>query len=307
MKAVVALGGNALTGKKREADINKQFSEMKKTAGSIARMIKNGWHIGITHGNGPQVGALMLQQKAAMDIVPPMPLHVLGALTQGEIGYIIQQCLLNEFKSQGIEREIATVITQVIVDEKDEAFKNPTKPVGPVYSSTEAENLRKSYVMGKVEGGWRILVPSPKPLSIVESEIIKGLMESGIVVIAAGGGGIPVVRKGNMLQGVDAVIDKDLASQKLANEIGADVLLILTDVERVCINYGRENQEELEEASIEEMEEYMKEGHFPPGSMGPKVEAAINFIKNGGKRAIITSIENAWKAMEGNAGTHIHR
>jgi len=306
MKAVVALGGNALTGRKREADIDKQFLEMRKSAVSIARMIKNGWHIGITHGNGPQVGALMLQQKASLHLVPPMPLHVLGALTQGEIGYIIQQCLLNEFKKQGLKREIATVITQVIVDENDNAFKNPTKPVGPVYSQEEAEKLKKNYVMGRVENGWRILVPSPKPISIVESEIIKRMMEENIVVIAAGGGGIPVIKKGEMLQGVDAVIDKDLASQKLANEIGADILLILTDVEHVCINYGRKDEKILREVGVEEMEKYMEEGHFPPGSMGPKVEAAINFIKNGGRKTIITSIEKAWEAMEGRGGTHIY-
>jgi len=306
MKAIVALGGNALTGKKREAEITKQFSEMEKTAKSIAKMIKNGWHICITHGNGPQVGALLLQQKEAINVTPPMPLHVLGALTQGEIGYIIQQCLLNEFRRQGIRREVATIITQVVVSEDDEGFKNPTKPVGPVYSDEEAEKLKKQYTMGKVEGGWRILVPSPKPLSIVESDTIKKMMEERIVVIAAGGGGIPVVKKGDSLKGVDAVIDKDLASQKLANEIGADILLILTDVENIYINYGKRNQERLMDVNVEEMERYYSEGHFPQGSMGPKVEAAIEFIKNGGKEAIITSIENAWIALEGKAGTHVH-
>ena len=269
-------------------------------------MIKNGWHICITHGNAPQIGALLLQQKTAIKYTPAMPLHVLGALTQGEIGYIVQQCLFNEFRQQGIKRKIATIITQVLVDEKDEAFKNPTKPIGPIYSESEAEKLRKQYVMGKVEGGWRILVPSPKPISIVEADIIKSLMEEGIIVIAAGGGGIPVIKKDERLQGVDAVIDKDLASQKLANEIGADILLILTDVEYVYLNYGEKNEKALKNVSVNEIEKYYEQEHFPPGSMGPKIEAAINFIRNGGKETIITTIEKAWDALEGRTGTHIH-
>ncbi len=306
MKAIVALGGNALTGKERKAEIEKQFDAMKSTAKSIAKMIKNGWHVGITHGNGPQIGALLLQQKIAMKEVPPIPLHVLGALTQGEIGYIIQQCLLNEFKRQGINRRIATIITQVLVDEEDEAFKKPTKPIGPIYSEEDANKLRSNYVMGRVEGGWRILVPSPKPISIIEADIIKGMMEEGIVVIAAGGGGIPVVKRGDELQGVDAVIDKDLASQKLANEVAADILLILTDVEFVYINYGKENEMPLTSVSLQEIERYYEEGHFPPGSMGPKIEAAINFVRNGGKETIITSINKAWEALQGKTGTHIH-
>lgn len=306
MKAIIALGGNALTGRNRKADIRKQFEETKNTAKSIAKMVKNGWHIAITHGNAPQIGALLLQQKTAIDYFSPMPLHVLGALTQGQIGYIIQQCLLNEFKKQGIKREISTIITQVLVDENDTAFKNPTKPIGPIYSDEEAEKMKENYIMGKVEGGWRILVASPKPLSIIESKIIKKMVEENIVVIAGGGGGIPVVKKGEEIHGIDAVIDKDFASQKLANEIGAEILLILTDVEHVYLNYGKENERKIEYIGVDEIEEYYKEGHFPPGSMGPKVEASINFIKNGGKEAIITSIERAWDALEGRTGTHIH-
>ncbi|HEC87755.1 MAG TPA: carbamate kinase [Thermoplasmata archaeon] len=305
MKAIVALGGNALTGRDRRADIKKQFEETKNTAKSIAKMIKNGWHIAITHGNAPQIGALLLQQKTAINYFS-MPLHVLGALTQGQIGYIIQQCLLNEFKKQGIRREISTIITQVLVDENDEAFKNPTKPIGPLYSDEEVRKMKEKYVMGRVDGGWRILVASPKPLSIVESNIIKKMVEENIIVIAGGGGGIPVVKKGNEIHGIDAVIDKDFASQKLANEIGAEILLILTDVEYVYLNYGKENEQLINDIGIDELEEYYEERHFPPGSMGPKIEASINFIKNGGKEAIITSIEKAWDALEGRTGTHIH-
>ncbi len=235
-----------------------------------------------------------------------MPLHVLGALSQGQIGYMVQQCLRNEFSTQGIRREIATIITQTLVDGNDDAFTNPTKPIGPLYSEEEAEAMKTLYPMGRVEGGWRILVASPRPASIVESGVIKELMERDVIVIAAGGGGIPVVRKGDELVGVDAVVDKDLASQKLASEIGAEILLILTDVPHVFLNYGKENERALRDVGSEEMEEYLREGHFPSGSMGPKVEAALNFLKNGGREAIIASIESAWDALEGNAGTHIH-
>ena len=307
MKAVVALGGNALTGRDRRADIQRQFDATRRVAASVARMIRNGWHIALTHGNGPQVGSLLLQQKMAAHEVPPMPLHVLGALSQGQIGYMVQQCLRNEFSTQGIRREIATIITQTLVDGNDDAFTNPTKPIGPLYSEEEAEAMKTLYPMGRVEGGWRILVASPRPASIVESGVIKELMERDVIVIAAGGGGIPVVRKGDELVGVDAVVDKDLASQKLASEIGAEILLILTDVPHVFLDYGTENERALGDVGSEEMEEYLRDGHFPSGSMGPKVEAALNFLKNGGREAIIASIDSAWDALEGKAGTHIHR
>jgi len=269
-------------------------------------MIKAGWQVVITHGNGPQVGAILLQQKMTKDLVPPMPLHVCVSLTQGQIGYMIQNCLVNELKKNGIKREVATVITQVVVNADDEAFKNPTKPVGPVYSEEEAKEMEKCYQMGKYENGYRILVPSPKPISIVESAIIKKLIEDGTIVIAAGGGGIPVVEEGGVLRGVDAVIDKDLASEKLASQINADDFLILTDVDEVYLNYGAPNARKIEDINVEEIERYYEEGQFPPGSMGPKVEAAIKFVRNGGRETIITSIERAWDALNGMAGTHIH-
>ncbi|MCD6512406.1 MAG: carbamate kinase [Thermoplasmata archaeon] len=306
MKLVVALGGNAIAGKKKNADVKEQFTLTARSMKSIAEMIKNGAEIVITHGNGPQVGAILLQQKIAKEIIPPMPLHVCVALTQGQIGYMIQQALLNELMERGIKKSIVSIITQVIVDENDEAFKNPTKPIGPLYSEEEAKEMMKSYTMGKYENGYRILVPSPEPKSIVESKIIRKLIEKDTIVIASGGGGIPVVRKGNKLHGIDAVIDKDLASEKLASEVEADILLIITDVDNVFINYGKENQQALEDISVYELEEYYNEGQFPAGSMGPKVKAAIRFIKNGGKRAIITSLDKSWDALNGNAGTQIH-
>jgi carbamate kinase len=302
MKAVVALGGNALTGKDRKVNFQEQLKAAENTAKSIVKMIKNGWEIAITHGNGPQVGDLLLQQKIAKT---SMPLHACVALTQGQIGYLIQQSLLNEFKKNKVRREIATIITQVVVSEKDEEFLNPTKPIGPIYSDNEVEKIRKVYKVGRYENGWRILVPSPKPISIVEADIIKKLIEGGVVVIAAGGGGIPVVAKGGRFYGIDAVVDKDLASQKLANEIGAQILLILTDVDYVFLDYGKENEEKIEEISVDEIEKYYGEGHFPPGSMGPKIEASINFVRSGGKEAIIASIPRAWDALNGRTGTHI--
>ncbi len=306
MKAVVALGGNAIVGRDRRASIEQQFSATKKSMKSIVKMIKEGWHLVITHGNGPQVGAILLQQKMARSIVPPMPLHVCVSLTQGQIGYMIQNCLINELKKEGIKKDVATVITQVIVSKHDEAFKKPTKPIGPVYGEEEAKELMKSYTMGKYGDGYRMLVPSPEPISIVESEAIKNLMEAGVIVIAAGGGGIPVIAEDGILKGIDAVIDKDLAAEKLASQIKADVLLILSDVDFVYLNYGKEGQQELKKVSAKELEKYQKEGHFPAGSMGPKVEAAIRFVRNGGKETIITSIEKAWEALNGETGTHVH-
>ncbi len=306
MKAVVALGGNAIVGKDRKASIEEQFSATKKSMRSIVKMIKEGWQLVITHGNGPQVGAILLQQKVARSIVPPMPLHVCVSLTQGQIGYMIQNCLINELRREGIKKDVATIITQVIVSKHDKAFKKPTKPIGPIYSREEAEEIMKSYKMGKYGDGYRILAPSPEPISIVESQVIKNLMEAGTIAIAAGGGGIPVVEENGMLRGIDAVIDKDLAAEKLASQINADILLILSDVDYVYLNYGKKEQQEIKEISVDELLEYQKEGHFPAGSMGPKVEAAIRFVRNGGKETIITSIEKAWEAIKGKAGTHIH-
>ena len=307
MKAIVALGGNALTGKDRKVNIRTQFLATKKIAGSIAKMITNGWHIGITHGNAPQIGELLLQQKSSSNPMAQVPLHVLGALTQGQIGYIIQQCLYNEFKHQNIYRKIITAITQVLVDEHDPAFDSPTKPIGPVYTADEMMAMKKKYTMGKVENGWRILVPSPLPLSIIEADVINELIESNIIVIAGGGGGIPVIKKHDVLIGVEAVVDKDLASQKLATEIGADILLILTDMEHVYLNYGTHKEEALEDITIADIEAHYHDNHFPKGSMGPKIQAALTFIKNGGTKTIITSIDKAWEALEGTTGTHIHK
>jgi len=307
MKVVIALGGNALIKRGQKGTSEEQFETTMKSVRDIVRMINEGWDVVITHGNGPQVGSILLQQDVAKGAVPPMPLDVCVAQSQGQIGYMIQQCMLNSLASSNTKKSVASVITQVLVDENDPAFENPTKPVGPVYRYDEALlRLKEGYILTQQRGGWRIVVPSPDPISIVEAEAIKKLIDSGVIVIAAGGGGIPVVRseKGS-IEGRKAVIDKDLASERLATEIGADVLLILTDVDAVYINYGSENQKKLGKVSLKEVEEYYRQGQFPPGSMGPKILAAIRFLENGGKKAIISSIENAWNAIEGNAGTQI--
>ncbi len=307
MKVVIALGGNALIKRGQKGTSEEQFETTMKSVQDIVRMINEGWDVVITHGNGPQVGSILLQQDVAKGAVPPMPLDVCVAQSQGQIGYMIQQCMLNSLASSNTKKSVASVITQVLVDENDPAFENPTKPVGPVYRYDEALlRLKEGYILTQQRGGWRIVVPSPDPISIVEAEAIKKLIDSGVIVIAAGGGGIPVVRseKGS-IEGRKAVIDKDLASERLATEIGADVLLILTDVDAVYINYGSENQKKLGKVSLKEVEEYYRQGQFPPGSMGPKILAAIRFLENGGKKAIISSIENAWNAIEGNAGTQI--
>ncbi len=306
MKVVIALGGNALAKPGQKGTSEEQFRTAMQSVRDIVKMIEHGWEVVITHGNGPQVGSILLQQDVAKSVVPPMPLDVCVAQSQGQIGYMIQQCMFNSLASSGIKKSVAAVATQVLVDKDDPAFENPTKPVGPVYRYDEAlMRLKEGYIMSRQKGGWRIVVPSPDPISIIESDAIRNLIDSGIIVIAVGGGGIPVVRRNGGIEGREAVIDKDLASERLASAIGADVLLILTNVDAVYLNYGSENQKELKEVKLKEVEDYYRQGQFPPGSMGPKILAAIRFLENGGKKAIISSIEHAWDALEGKAGTQI--
>ncbi|KAA0002142.1 MAG: carbamate kinase [Thermoplasmata archaeon] len=308
MKAVVALGGNALVKPGQKGTSKEQFSTTMETVKSIVKMIQHGWDIVITHGNGPQVGSILLQQEVAKSVAPPMPLDVCVAQSQGQIGYMIQQCMLSVLKKKSIKKDVVSIVTQVLVDKDDPAFTNPTKPVGPIYKYDEALlRLKEGYRMSKQKGGWRIVVPSPDPLSIIESPTIKRLIEEGIIVIAVGGGGIPVIEENGRLKGKEAVIDKDLASERLATEIDAHVLLILTDVDAVYLNYGSKNQKKLKKVSLEKIKEYYHEGQFPPGSMGPKILAAIRFLKSGGKKTIICSIEDAWDALQEKAGTLIYK
>ena len=302
-KLLVALGGNALIKKGQRGTIEEQFENLKTPIRQVVRL-SGMYDIIITHGNGPQVGNLLLQQEKCLE-VPSMPLEILVAQTQGQIGYMIESTLDNELMNLGADAKklFVTVLTYVVVDAHDPAFRSPSKPIGPYLTQEEAERL--PYPTVKTVEGYRRAVASPRPVTIVEKREIKRLLDAGFLVIACGGGGIPVIREGREFQGIDAVIDKDLASAQLAQEVGVDILLIATDTDGVAINYKKAGERFLRTLPIEEAKRYLQEGHFPPGSMGPKIEGAIAFLERGGKRALITSIESIIHAIEGKAGTEI--
>jgi len=307
-RIVIALGGNALLRKGQKGTYQEQLENAKRTAKFLADVIEKGYEVVITHGNGPQVGAIMLQNEIAKEVVPPFPLDVANAETQALIGYMIQQSLKNELNARGIDKEIVTLITQVVVDEDDPAFNNPTKFIGPYYTEEEAKKLMQEkgwIIKPDPRGGWRRVVPSPDPKDIVEKNIIRDLVNQGFIVITAGGGGIPVVKTDHGYEGIEAVIDKDLASALVGKIVRADTLLILTDVEYVLLNYKKPNQKPIKQMSASEAEKYYREGHFPPGSMGPKVLACIRFVRWGGKKGIIGHLERATEALEGKTGTVI--
>ncbi len=309
-KVLIALGGNAILKYREKGTAEEQLENVRTTCKYLVQLIKDGYKLAITHGNGPQVGDILLKNERSENILPPMPLDICGAQSQGMLGYMLQQSMRNEMKKEGIEINSISLITQTLVDEKDTAFMNPTKPIGSFYTAEEAEKLKKEKGWTIVEDsgrGYRRVVPSPEPREIVEKESIQQLFESGTIVIAAGGGGVPVIvgAEGD-LEGVIAVIDKDLGAQIFACDIGAEVLLMLTDVEKVSLNYGKPNQVDLDEITLSDAKKYLRENHFAPGSMAPKVEAAIKFVEAGGKKAVISSLELAMKALEGKAGTTIH-
>lgn len=306
-KAVIALGGNALIKDDQEGDIHEQFANTRLVVKSIVKIIKDGWDVVITHGNGPQVGAILLQNDLAKDVTPPMPLGICVAESEGFIGYMIQQCLSNALHKENVDKPVVALITQVLVDENDPSFENPTKPIGPYYSDKYVEEIKEEgFQVKKYPDGWRIVVPSPDPKSIVEGKIISQMLDDGIIVIASGGGGMPVIEKqGWGLDGLEAVIDKDLASERLAEAIDAELLLILTDVDKVYLNYGTSEQRGLDHISLSELKEYYSQNQFSPGEMGPKILSAIRFIESGGKKAIISDVEKGWEAFQGKTGTHI--
>ncbi|MBD3168573.1 MAG: carbamate kinase [candidate division Zixibacteria bacterium] len=311
-KAVVALGGNAITRKGENDDIHQQFANTRKSLEPIIQLIRSGYNIAIAHGNGPQVGNALLRVEMARDKAPFVPLGVLVADTEGSMGYMISQSLINRLKMEKIDKDVCTVITQVLVDKNDPSILDPTKYIGKFYTEEEAKAMAEKMgwkVKKDADRGWRRVVPSPKPRDIVESEIIRTLVNAGNIVIAAGGGGIPVyLDDDGMLDGVDAVVDKDYASAVLGNAIGAELLIIVTDIDKVFINFSDpDKRKPIDKASADEMEKLLHEGHFPYGSMGPKVNAAIKFIKGGGKKVVITSIENAYSAVDGSTGTMILR
>jgi len=308
-RAIIALGGNALVKKGQDGNIYDQFDNTREACESIVNMIMDGWNVVITHGNGPQVGAILLQNDLAKDVTPPMPLGICVAESEGLIGYMIQQCLSNKLKKANVEKPVVALITQVLVDENDPSFTNPTKPIGPYYNEEEAaEILKEGYQITRQPDGWRIVVPSPDPKSVVEGDIIKKMLDDDIIVIASGGGGMPVIEKeGWGLDGLEAVIDKDLASERLAEAIDAELLLILTNVEKVYLNYNTPQQKALDKVSLKDLKKYYEQGQFPPGSMGPKILAAIRFLEQGGKKVIISHVEKGWDAVQGKTGTHIQQ
>ncbi len=307
-KVVIALGGNALQSGKGPATAEAQLRVVQSTCEHIAEIVARGYEIAVVHGNGPQVGRILLASETAKDTTPVMPFDVCGAMSQGYIGYHIQQALRRSLTKRGIGTPVVTLVTQVVVDKNDPGFQNPTKPIGAFCTKEEAEVLsaEKGYVMKEDAGrGWRRVVASPRPVRIVEIDSVNRLGASTIVV-TCGGGGIPVVETPDGLAGVAAVIDKDFAAERLADATGADILIILTEVEQVALNFGKPDRRDLSSLTAAEAEQYIAEGHFAPGSMLPKMQAAVQFVKsNPARKAIISSLDKAIDALEGKTGTHV--
>jgi carbamate kinase len=304
---VVALGGNAILQPGQVGTFEEQLFNIDGAMRRIAALVEAGWRVVLTHGNGPQVGNLLIQNALAAKTVAPMPMDVCGAESQGQIGYMAAQTLANHLRKRHLEIPVVTLVTQVRVDPRDKAFSRPSKPVGPFYSEAEARRmmLEEGTAMREDAGrGWRRVVPSPDPKEIVELEAVRDLSDAGVLVVCSGGGGVPVVRSRGALAGIDAVIDKDLAAALLATELGADALLILTDVPRAYVHYGTPQQTALERVGASEMRAFAAEGHFKAGSMGPKVEACLRFVDAGGE-AVIASLTEVGPALAGEAGTHI--
>ncbi|MEW9124996.1 MAG: carbamate kinase [Thermotaleaceae bacterium] len=308
-RVVIALGGNALQANPKDTTAEAQLLTARETAKPLVDLIEEGHELILVHGNGPQVGQLIATYEAAAG-VPAMPFPECGAMSQGYIGYHLQQAIGEEMRRRGIQKSVAAIVTQVIVDKEDPGFKNPTKPVGSFFSEEEAVWLQeeKGYVMKEDAGrGWRRVVASPEPIDVVEAPIVKTLVDAGHVVIAAGGGGVPVIsgEKG-VLEGIPAVIDKDFAAEKIAERLDADALIILTAVEKVSIHFNKPNQQDLDRMNLVEAKQYIEEGHFAPGSMLPKVKAAMKFVSSkSGRRALITSLEKAKEGIAGKTGTVI--
>jgi carbamate kinase len=307
--AVVAVGGNALIKDKGHQTVQDQFNAANDTMQHIVDMIQKGWDVVVTHGNGPQVGFILRRSELAAHELHEIPLDYCGADTQGAIGYMFQNSLHNEFKRRGIDKDVATVVTQTIVDRNDPAFQNPTKPIGSFMDEAEAKRRTENEGWTVVEDagrGYRRVVPSPIPTRIVEASVIDTLIHAGTIVVGVGGGGIPVVEdEHGHVKGVEAVIDKDFSSSLLATNINADLFVISTAVEKVALNFNKPNQVFLDMMTVAEAKQYIEEGHFAPGSMLPKIKAIINYLENGGKKALITDPEHISEALEGKTGTWI--
>ncbi len=306
--ALIAVGGNSLIRAGEKGTVAEQLANARRTAAAIIGLIRDGYHLVITHGNGPQVGAQLLRSERASDQVYGQTLDVCGAASQGEIGYLLAQSLLAELALAGLHLPVVSVVTQTIVSADDPAMQHPTKPIGPFYSRAQAEERRRQLGWEIVEDaarGYRRVVPSPEPLDIVELDVIRSLVEQGTLVIACGGGGIPVVRREGLFQGVEAVIDKDRASALLAWQLAVDVFAISTDADYVYLDYKKPTQRALQRLTSSELAAHYHAGQFPPGNMGPKVESALRFLQHGGKEVVITSFEHLCAAVRGEAGTHI--
>lgn len=309
-RVVIALGGNAILRFGQTGTAEEQMANLKTACQVLSRIIGSWYHVVITHGNGPQVGNILIQNEKAREAVPPMPLDVCGAQSQGQTGYLLQQVLLNELRHMGMGGEVSVILTMMLVDRADEAFKNPSKPVGPWLTEKEMVAAKKAGEtwVEQPKKGWRRVVPSPRPVRVVNPRGIQTLLKNGQVVIACGGGGVPVIERADgSLQGVEAVIDKDLASERLATSIGAHILLILTDVPGVFLNFGPAEGKPIGRIELRAMKQLFQKGIFPAGSIGPKVEAALQFVENGGEKGIISSLENAEDALKGKKGTMIVR
>ena len=310
-KLVIAIGGNAILPAGGSGSVDSQRHRIEETAARLADLVQSGHDLVVTHGNGPQVGNILLQNEEARNLVPAMPLDVCGAESQAQVGYLLAQALANEFAVRRIQRGVAALVTQTLVDANDPAFKDPTKPIGPFYTR-EADLVVKRakgwrLVEDPARGGWRRVVPSPQPLDILEKDVIQRLVSDGDgnVVVCAGGGGVPVIRRNGRLVGVEAVIDKDLGAAVLARVLGWKELVIATDVEKIALDFGKPTQRFLDHLTVAEARKHLAEGQFPAGSMGPKVQAAIQFLESGGSAVVVTDLERLVPAVEGKAGTRM--
>jgi carbamate kinase len=306
---VVAIGGNSLIKDARHQSVPDQYAAVVETARHISDLLARGYRVVITHGNGPQVGFILLRSEHSRGLLHEVPLDSIVADTQGALGYQLQQALENEFRRRGLHKSVATVVTQTLVDQNDPAFAKPSKPIGEFFAREQAEErmrIEKWTMIEDAGRGWRRVVASPKPVRVIESKVVRHLVESGYVVVAAGGGGIPVTAdKDGLLSGVPAVIDKDLASAVLAREINADLLVISTAVEKVFLNFGKADQRALDLMTVADAKRYIAEGHFKAGSMLPKIEACLQFVQSGGHEAVITCPEKLSLALDGRTGTRI--
>ena len=307
--ALIAFGGNAILPKNQRGLQSEQIKNAQKAAQLMIYIVKRGYDLIVVHGNGPQVGNLLIQMEESITKVPPFSLEVCDAMTEGSMGFMLEKAIVNELRKNSVDKDVATLITQVVVDREDPAFKNPTKPIGPFYTKSRAQMLRREKKWAMIEDsgrGYRKVVPSPKPIDVIPKRIIQELVHSGKIVIAVGGGGIPVIINGRgFFEGVEAVIDKDYAASLVAREVKADLFIILTDVDRVCLNYGTPDEEPIGVMTVKQAEEHLSQGQFPPGSMGPKIKAAIEYIQGGGKEVLITSANHLKASLINRSGTKI--